>query len=108
MHVAIVTTHPPGKGSLNEYAYHFVRALRQKQEVSQVTLLVDALPEGATYPEIEQLAGSAPVSMTSCWRFDDVRNADRILAAVRQAPSPMLCYSTCSLPPLAAAKSPQA
>ncbi|MBK8047429.1 MAG: glycosyltransferase [Anaerolineales bacterium] len=85
MHVAIVTTHPPGKGSLNEYAYHFVRALRQKPDVDQVTLLVDALPDGESYPELEQGAGLAPVTMTPCWRFDDVRNADRILAATRRA-----------------------
>ena len=30
LRLAIVTTHPPGKGSLNEYAYHFVR-LRQRK-----------------------------------------------------------------------------
>ena len=50
MHIAIVTTYPPGKGSLNEYAYHFIRALRQKPEVERVTLLVDSLPDGAGYP----------------------------------------------------------
>ena len=50
MHVAIVTTFPPGKGTLNEYAYHFVRALRYKSEVTQVTLLVDELPAGDVYP----------------------------------------------------------
>jgi hypothetical protein len=50
MHVAIVTTYPPGQGTLNEYAFHFVRALRTKEEISRITLLVDALPEDAAYP----------------------------------------------------------
>ena len=35
MTIAIVTTHPPGTGSLNEYAYHFVCCLRQKSEVAK-------------------------------------------------------------------------
>ena len=52
MHVAIVTTYPPGKGTLNEYAFHFVRALRTKEEISQITLLVDDLPDGAGYPAL--------------------------------------------------------
>ena len=46
LRLAIVTTHPPGSGSLNEYAYHFVRFLRQKAEVSEIILLPDELPAG--------------------------------------------------------------
>ena len=84
MHVAIITTYPPGKGSLNEYAFHFVRALRAKQEVSRISLLVDSLPQDASYPEPEPAPGLAPVQIVPCWRFDDLRNAPRIVAAVRR------------------------
>jgi len=84
MHVAIVTTYPPGKGSLNEYAYHFVRALRQKSEVGQVTLLVDELPDGVPYPSASSELEEAPLHIVPCWRFDDVRNAWRIGQVVRQ------------------------
>jgi glycosyltransferase involved in cell wall biosynthesis len=84
MHVAIVTTYPPGKGSLNEYAFHFVRALRQKAEVSRISLLVDSLPPDAAYPEPEKTPGLAPMQIAPCWQFDDLRNAPRILAAVRR------------------------
>ena len=50
MRIAIITTHPPSKGSLNEYAYHFVRFLKTKVEnVSEVILLLDELPQGQEY-----------------------------------------------------------
>ena len=83
MDVAIVTTYPPGKGSLNEYALHFVRALRLKDEVGKVTLLVDTLPDGANYPAPVQLLNQAPLHIIPAWNFDDFRNAWRILHAVR-------------------------
>ena len=69
MRIALVTTFPPGKGSLNEYAYHFVRALRRKPEVSEVILLVDELPAGESYPTPAELAeeGAAPLTV----RFTD-------------------------------------
>lgn len=84
MRIAIVTTHPPGSGSLNEYAYHFVRFLRHKPEVSELFLLVDDLPDGAVYEAND--AGSqegAPVHFVPCWRFGAWNNALRILSAVR-------------------------
>lgn len=81
---ALVTTHPPGAGSLNEYAYHFVRYLRLKPEVAEVILLVDELPSGQSYDEVcAPLEGSAPLSVVPCWRFNDPQNALRILTAVR-------------------------
>lgn len=83
MHIAIVTTYPPGKGSLNEYAFHFVRALRTKEEITRVTLLVDDLPNGAVYPQPEESAGLARLDIMPSWRFDSTSNAWRILQTVR-------------------------
>jgi len=93
LRVAVVTTHPPGKGSLNEYAFHFVRYLRTKPEVREVVLLADELPAGQRYHfataeedcELEEGCGLAPVRVETCWRFNALNNAPRILAAVRQA-----------------------
>lgn len=84
LRLAIVTTHPPGKGSLNEYAYHFVRFLRQKEEVGELFLLVDELPEGGTYAFDEQ-PHLAPVHVVPCWRFGGKNNPVRIRSAVRKA-----------------------
>ncbi len=88
MRVAMVTTHPPGKGSLNEYAFHFVRYLRQKPEVEEVILLVDELPGGQSYSQAGSPAadsGSPPVvSVKPCWSFGAWNNALRILSAVKE------------------------
>ena len=87
MRIAIVTTHPPGQGSLNEYAYHFIRFLRQKPEVSEVVLLVDELPDGQQYefsPKPGQSESLAPVRVEVCWRFGAWNNALRILKAVKK------------------------
>lgn len=88
MRIAIVTTHPPGQGSLNEYAYHFVRFLRQKSEVSEIILLADELPPGQHYNfapgRSNDFPTGAPVQVIPCWRFGAWNNALRILAAVRR------------------------
>jgi glycosyltransferase involved in cell wall biosynthesis len=84
MHVAIVTTYPPGQGTLNEYAYHFVRALRTKEEISRITLLVDALPEGDAYPVPADETGLAPLEIVPCWQFNHARNAWQIREVVRR------------------------
>lgn len=78
MRIAVVTTFPPSTGSLNEYAYHFIRILRQKPEVSEVVLLTDELPAGQDYETLER------VRIIPCWRFGAAMNAKRILAAVRE------------------------
>ena len=90
--VAVVTTHPPGKGSLNEYAYHFVRFLRQKPEVCEVILLVDELPPGEQYPSDGAEAG-APVRFIPCWRFGAWNNALRILTAVRRTKPDVVLFN---------------
>lgn len=83
--IAMVTTHPPGTGSLNEYAFHFVRFLRLKAEVSEVVLLVDELPAGESYDEVTaEVEGSVPVTVRPCWQFNDMKNPLRILAAVQE------------------------
>lgn len=83
LRLAIVTTHPPGKGSLNEYAYHFVRFLRQKEEIGEVILLPDELPPGESYV-FEDRPGLAPVQVVPCWTFGASNNALRIRSAVRR------------------------
>jgi glycosyltransferase involved in cell wall biosynthesis len=84
MRIAIVTTHPPSKGSLNEYAYHFVRFLRLKKEsVSELFLLVDKLPEDQAYPSVP-VEGSVPVHFIPCWKFGAWDNILQIRAAVKQ------------------------
>lgn len=82
MRIAIVTTHPPSKGSLNEYAFHFVRFLKTKSEsVKEIILLLDELPEGNSY-SIAQEQNEVPVRCVPCWKFGAMDNILRIRNAV--------------------------
>ena len=63
LRIAVVTTHPPSKGTLNEYGFHFVKALRQKPEVEELILLLEELPDEQTYTFDES---GAPVSVRKC------------------------------------------
>ena len=84
MRIAIVTTHPPSKGSLNEYAFHFVRFLKTKIEhVSEIVLLVDELPGGESY-SITQNQDQVPIRCVPCWKFGAIDNILRIRKAAQQ------------------------
>ena len=83
MRIAIVSTYPPGKGSLNEYGYHFIRFLRTKNEVTEVIVLTDELPEGETYSTEDPIA-TVPMRVTPCWQFNSPINAFRIVRTIRQ------------------------
>ena len=82
--IAIVTTHPPSKGSLNEYAFHFVRFLKTKVEnVKEIILLVDELPAGESYSFTHE-QDMAPIRCVPCWKFGAMDNLFRIRRAVRE------------------------
>lgn len=84
MRIAIITTHPPSTGSLNEYAFHFIRFLKTKIEnVSEVILLLDELPQGQEYSS-EQDQTQVPVRSVPCWKFNAMDNVFRIRKAVRE------------------------
>jgi len=84
MRIAIVTPYPPSAGSLNEYAFHFIRFLRQKPEVREVIILADELPPGQAYPaDTERQPGVAPLRIVPCWRFGALTNSLRIVRAAR-------------------------
>jgi glycosyltransferase involved in cell wall biosynthesis len=93
MRIAVITTHPPGKGSLNEYAYHFCRFLVQKPEVSEAILLVDELPPGEQYGKAPELSGVAPLRFLPCWKFGAWNNPLRILSAVRQVKPDVVLFN---------------
>jgi Glycosyltransferase Family 4 len=84
MKIAVVTTYPPGKGSLNEYAYHFIRYLRQKIEVSEILLFTDELPANESYQKEPRSASlGVPVRIIPCWHFNAWNNPLRILHAIK-------------------------
>lgn len=83
MKIAVISPYPPSQGTLNEYAYHFVHALRQKPEVTEVVVLSDELPEADAYPPREQSTRQlAALQILPCWRFNARRNIARITQAI--------------------------
>ena len=87
LRIAMVTCHPPGLGSLNEYAFHFVRYLRRKPEVDSLHLLVDELPDGESYSSFKDEttpADALPIEFVPCWKFGAINNPARIVRTVRK------------------------
>jgi len=96
LRIALITTYPPGTGSLNEYAFHFVRAFRKKPEVAEMVLLVDELPAGQHYSDNQvkedataaaatsASADLAPLRFIPCWRFNSLGTLWRLLRTAQQ------------------------
>lgn len=78
MHIAFVTTYPPSKGTLNEYAYYVIQALAQKPEVTRITIIADRVqePENALPPKVR---------VERVWTFGSIGNALAITRALRRA-----------------------
>ncbi|MCA9837257.1 MAG: glycosyltransferase [Trueperaceae bacterium] len=68
MHIALVSTFPPSKGTLNEYGFHFARALEKKPEVSRLSIIADTLSENVKEAE----------NIHRVWSFNDAKNAWKI------------------------------
>ena len=81
LRVAIVSTHPPGKGTLNEYGYHLVRHFRLNPDIREVILLADHLPPTQHYAFGEE---GCLLRVEPVWRFNGWPNALNILRAVRR------------------------
>lgn len=72
MHIALVSAYPPGKGSLNEYGYHLFEALKNKHDVTKITVIADTLTTG-----LEEDS-----SILRVWDFNDPMSARKISAAL--------------------------
>lgn len=89
MRIALVTSYPPSTQSLNEYAFHFVRHLRDKPEVSEIILLVDEIDED--YPSSDD--NDTPLTFIPCWRFNAINNTRRIVDAVRSCQPDIVMFN---------------
>jgi len=90
MKIAIVTPYPPSKVTLNEYAYHLVKQFKLKEEVTELVLLSDTLPEGESYPEIK---GNCQVSIKTCWSFNSLKNLFTIRKAIKEIQPDVVLYN---------------
>ena len=79
MKLAIVTSYPPSKVTLNEYAYHLVKHFRQKQEISELILLTDETPEAKDLNFTEQ---GCKITVKECWKFNSYTNIINVTKAI--------------------------
>lgn len=70
MKLAVVTSFPPSKVTLNEYGYHLVKNFAQRTEVSELLLITDITKE----PKQLDFENSAKVSVKECWEFNSYAN----------------------------------
>ena len=80
MHLAIISSFPPSRATLCEYAEHLVRALATRPEIGRLSVIADVLPsetQDAALPGLEH------VQVDRVWRFNDPGNATRINRSIR-------------------------
>jgi glycosyltransferase involved in cell wall biosynthesis len=70
MRIAVVTSFPPSKVTLNEYGYHLVKNFVQKEEVSELLLITDKTKG----PKQLDFENSNKVSVKECWEFNSYAN----------------------------------
>ncbi len=70
MRIAVVTSFPPSKVTLNEYGYHLVKNFVQKEEVSELLLITDKTKD----PKQLDFENSNKVSVKECWEFNSYVN----------------------------------
>jgi glycosyltransferase involved in cell wall biosynthesis len=87
MKVAVVTSFPPSKVTLNEYGYHLVKNFVQRTEVSELLLITDKTKE----PKQLDFKNSNKVSVRECWEFNSYANLFTICSTVlREKPDAVL------------------
>jgi len=79
MRLALISPYPPSKGTLNEYAFHLVQSLKEKEDIEELVILTDVI-EGS-YPE--PMDGACKISIVPCWSFNSLSNPFRIVKALK-------------------------
>lgn len=77
MRLGVLSAFPPGKNSLNEFGWHIVNKLAEKDEVSELILYADETDDGPQTP----VPG---VTNEPCWRFNDPKSIIDIIRTVRR------------------------
>lgn len=78
MKLAVITSFPPSKVTLNEYGYHLVKNFVQKDEVSELILMCDKTPENKQL----DFENSQKIQVNECWSFNSYKIIFTICKAV--------------------------
>jgi glycosyltransferase involved in cell wall biosynthesis len=89
--IALVSTHPPGKGTLNEYGFYLLKHLRENPNIKEVVLIADELPTGETY-NFDPKAG-CPIEVHTVWKFNGIMNLWNILKTIRKTKPDIVLFN---------------
>ncbi|TRX59619.1 glycosyltransferase [Fulvivirga sp. M361] len=78
MKIAIVSPYPPSEVTLNEYGYHLIKHLARKEEVGEIVVLTNHLPDNSAYSSEHR-----KVRLVPCWSFNSWKNPVSILNQVK-------------------------
>ncbi|MCW5518601.1 glycosyltransferase [Aureitalea sp. L0-47] len=90
MRIGIVTSFPPSKVTLNEYAFHLVKHMRQHADVKEIILFTD-VPEDEA--KIHLKDNGCTVRVVQCWKFNSMRNILTIGKAIRSMRPDTVLYN---------------
>jgi glycosyltransferase involved in cell wall biosynthesis len=88
--VALVSTHPPGKGTLNEYGFYLLKHLRQNPNIKEVVLIADDLPNGESY---NFDMDGCPIQVYSVWSFNGWMNLWNIIKTIRKTKPDIVLFN---------------
>ncbi len=88
--LAIVTPYPPSAGTLNEYAFHLVKQFKIKEEVEEIIIFSDKLPEGQSY---EEVTGGCKVSIRESWSFNDLFTFIKLNKEIKKSGADVVLYN---------------
>ncbi len=77
--IALISAFPPGQQSLNEYGLHLACELAARDDVSDVVVLADRLPQAT--PE---LTLDPKIRVVRCWKFNSLGAGPSILRALKR------------------------
>ncbi len=81
MKLAIVTSYPPSKVTLNEYAFHLVKNLRQTKDITEIVLLTDKTD---VKKDLQFEKDGCKITLKECWSYNSYKNIINVTRAIDQ------------------------
>lgn len=81
MKIAVVTSFPPSKITLNEYAFHLVKSLSDHEKISEIVLLTDHTVEEK---DLSFKNDDCIITVKECWSFNSYWNLKSVTKAINE------------------------
>ena len=88
--VALVSTHPPGKGTLNEYGFYLLKHFRLSTGIRELVLITDTLPNKESYHFQQE---GCPLDVHAVWSFNSWFNCWNIIKTLRKTKPDVVLFN---------------